>query len=96
MIEIELLKSELQSKINELNVCLENQQRLKARLKISSTALEDIKSQLEGIEAFVEYTNEYIYRLQLENQRLELSRDVWIKRAINLEFKVLSVGDVKD
>ncbi len=96
MTEIELLKKELQEKITELNACLEKQQLLKARLKHSSTALEEIRSQLKGVEAYVTHINEYIYQLQLENEKFRLSSDVWMNRAINLEFKVLGVRNGKD
>lgn len=96
MTEIEQLKKELQQKIIELNACLENQQLLKVRLKNSSTVLEGVKSQIKGLEAFVTHSNEYIYQLQFENQMLKSSCDAWMKRAIMLEFKVLSARDVKD
>lgn len=96
MTEIKRLKKELQEKINKLNACLEDQQLLTEKLKSSTAELQYIKSQIKGVEAFVTYTNEYIYQLQLENQKLKSSCDGWMKRAINLEFKVLNARDVKD
>lgn len=96
MTEIEQLKGKLQEKINELNVCLENQQFLRASLKSSNATLAGVKSQLKGVEAFLKHTNEQICQLKLENQKLNASIDVWMERANSLEFKVQSARDVKD
>lgn len=77
----------------ELNESLNTQYLLRETLKSNAKTLEEIKNQLEGIEVYLKYSNEYISTLKQENRRLKSSCDEWVKRAIQLEFKVLSARD---
>ncbi len=77
----------------ELNESLNTQYLLRETLKSNAKTLEEIKNQLEGIEVYLKYSNEYISTLKQENHRLKSSCDEWVKRAIQLEFKVLSARD---
>ena len=93
MTKIEQLESELNQKINELNESLNIQYLLRETLKNSIKRMEEVESRLKGIEVFLRYSNECVYKLNEENQRLKLSCDGWMKRAISLEFKVLNARD---
>lgn len=88
--KLEQLESELKQKINELNDSLNIQYFLREQLTTTTTTLKEIESQLHGIEVFLRYSNECVYELKRENEKLKLTNDEWMKRAINLEFKVLS------
>lgn len=93
MTKIEQLEKELNQKINKLNESLNAQYLLRETLKKSTKAMEEIESQLKVIEVFLNYSNECVYKLTQENARLKLSCDGWMKRAIKLEFKLLSSRD---
>lgn len=93
MTRIEQLENEINQKIKELNESLNTQYLLRETLKSNAKTLEDIKTQLEIIEAYLKYSNEYIDTLKQENRQLKSSCDEWAKRAIQLEFKVLSARD---
>lgn len=93
MTKIEQLESELNQKINELNESLNTQYLLHETLKSNTKTLGEINNQLKVIKAYLKYSNEYIDALKLENRRLKLSCEEWVKRAIKLEFKVLSARD---
>ncbi len=93
MITIEQLKKELSQKINELNESLNSQYFLRETLKSNMKNLEEIEIRLKGIESFLRYSNECVYRLTQENAKLKSSCDVWMNRAIKLEFELLSARD---
>lgn len=93
MTKIEQLEYELNQKTNELNESLNTQCLLRETLKNSTKNLEEIEHRLKDIDAFLRCSNEYVYRLKQENRKLKLSNDEWMKRAINLEFKLLSARD---
>lgn len=93
MTKIEQLEYELNQKTNELNESLNTQCLLRETLKNSTKNLEEIEHGLKDIDAFLRCSNEYVYRLKQENRKLKLSSDEWMKRAINLEFKLLSARD---
>jgi len=93
MTRIEQLESELNQKTHELNESLNTQYMLRETLKNNTKTLGQIEKQLKGIEAYLKYSNDSIYRLKQENRSLKLSCDEWMKRAIKLEFKILSARD---
>lgn len=93
MTKIEQLEYELNQKTNELNESLNTQCLLRETLKNSTKNLEEIEHRLKDIDAFLRCSNEYVYRLKQENRKFKLSNDEWMKRAINLEFKLLSARD---
>lgn len=93
MTKIEQLESEIKQKINELNESLNIQYLLRERLKSNTKTMGELENQLRDIEAYLKYSNEYIVTLKQENRSLKLSCEEWIKRAIKLEFEVLSVRD---
>jgi hypothetical protein len=41
----------------------------------------------------MDHSNNYIFKLQLENEGLKISCEEWLKRAIRLEFNVLTTKD---
>ena len=93
MTPIEQLENEIDQKINALNESLNVQYLLCETLKNNIKTLVVIEKRLKDIDAYLTYSNNTINRLKQENRRLKSSCDVWTKRAINLEFKVLSAGD---
>lgn len=93
MTKIEQLESELNQKIHELNESLNAQYVLRETLKSNTKTLGQVEKQLKGIEAYLKYSNDSIYMLKQENRSLKLSCDEWMKRAIKLEFKILSARD---
>ena len=88
-----MIKSELNQKIDELNESLNVQYSLREALKSNIKAMREVESLLKGVAADLKYSNERIYTLRQENRRLKLSCDAWAKRAINLEFELLSARD---
>lgn len=93
MTKIEQLESEINQKINELNESLNIQYLLREKLKSNTKTMGELENQLKDIEAYLKYSNEYIVTLKQENRSLKLSCEEWIKRAIKLEFEVLSARD---
>lgn len=80
---------------NELSQILDTQILLYQRLKSSIKTLEEVEDLLKVIEANLKYSNECNKALIQENWKLKLACNEWMKRAINLEFKVLSARDAK-
>jgi septal ring factor EnvC (AmiA/AmiB activator) len=91
--KIEQLKSELNQKTNELNESLNTQYLLRETLKNNTRALDEVENLLKNLAGNLRYSNEYIDALKQENQGLKLSCEIWMKRAIKLEFEVLSARD---
>jgi siderophore synthetase component len=93
MTTIEQLEYELDQKVYALNKSLNAQYLLRETLRNNIKTLVVVEKQLKGIETYLTYSNNTINLLKQENRRLKSSCDEWFKRAINLEFKVLSAGD---
>ncbi|MCK9397738.1 MAG: hypothetical protein M0Q44_19380 [Methylobacter sp.] len=93
MTKIEQLEREINQKINELNESRNAQYLLRETLKSNTKTLGEIESQLKVIESHLKDSNEYIDNLKQQNWKLKLSCDVWVQRAIKLEFEVLSARD---
>ncbi|MGZ8180511.1 MAG: hypothetical protein ACXWT1_00985 [Methylobacter sp.] len=93
MTKIKQLEGELNQKIKELNESLNAQYLLREILKSNTKTLGEIEILLKIVEAKLKYSNDYIQSLKRENSSLKLSCDVWMKRAIKLEFQVLSARD---
>lgn len=93
MTKIEQLENKLNQKIAELNVSLGSQSLLLERLKNNTQMLGEIENLFKAVDANLKFANDTIYTLQQENDNLKSSCDEWMKRAIQLEFKVLNAGD---
>lgn len=93
MTRIEQLETEINLKTHELNESLSAQYVLRETLIKNTKTLGEVEKQLKSIEAYLKYSNNTIHMLKQENRKLKSSCDEWIKRAINLEFKVLSAND---
>ncbi|MGR9015010.1 MAG: hypothetical protein ACU83U_15350 [Gammaproteobacteria bacterium] len=93
MTKIKQLEIELRQKNNELNASLNTQYLLQQTLKSNTKTLGEIEFMLKAVEINLKNSNEYVCRLEQENSSLKLSCEVWMKRAINLEFKLLSARD---
>ncbi|MFU8788603.1 MAG: hypothetical protein ACNA7G_06200 [Methylobacter sp.] len=90
MTKIEQLESELNQKENELDESLYVQYLLRERLRSATKTMEDIENLLKSVAANLTDSNEYIDTLKQENRKLKLSCEVWVKRAVKLEFQVLN------
>lgn len=93
MSKIEQLENELRQKTQELNVSLNTQYLLRQALKSNTKTLSEIECMLKAVETNLNCSNEYVRCLEQENRSLKLSCGGWMKRAINLEFKVLRARD---
>jgi hypothetical protein len=94
MTKIEQLESKMNQKINELNESLNAQYLLQEKLKSSLKTLREVENLLKVINTKLKHSNEYVIALEQENGKLKSSCDEWIKRAIKLEFEVLSARDM--
>jgi predicted nucleic acid-binding Zn-ribbon protein len=97
MTEIEQLESELNKKTDELVKLWNAYNHLFEKFKESTKSLKQIEIQLKDAEGHLQYlkayVNEYITDLVEENQKLKFSADVWLKRALKLEWDVLNARD---
>jgi predicted nucleic acid-binding Zn-ribbon protein len=97
MNEIEQLESELNKKTDELAKLWNAYNQLFEKFKQSTKSLKHIEIQLKDAEEHLQYlkayVNEYITDLVEENQKLKFSADVWLKRALKLEWDVLNARD---
>ena len=97
MTEIEHLESELNKKTDELVKLWNAYNHLFEKFKESTKSLKQIEIQLKDAEGHLQYlkayVNEYITDLVEENQKLKFSADVWLKRALKLEWDVLNARD---
>jgi predicted nucleic acid-binding Zn-ribbon protein len=94
MMEMKQLEWELTKKTEELVRLWSAYNLLFERFKQSNQSLRHIECQLKDAEEHLlylrAYINEYITDLAEENQKLKLSADVWLKRALKLEWDVLN------
>jgi len=87
------LEIELNRKTSELNDCMDTQYLLQESLKNNTKRLGEIENMLKLITVNLKHSNERFNELKKENQGLKLSCDMWMRRAIKLEFDVLSARD---
>lgn len=90
---IKQLQSELDRKVNELNESLNTQYLLHETLKNNIRTMGEIENLLKAVTANLKHSNECVENLKQENRSLKAACDVWMKRAIKLEFEVLSARD---
>jgi predicted nucleic acid-binding Zn-ribbon protein len=94
MTEIKQLEYELNKKTEELVRLWSAYNQLFERFKQSTESLRHIECQLKDADEHLlylrAYINEYITDLAEENQKLKFSADVWLKRALKLEWDVLN------
>ncbi len=97
MTDIKQLELELTKKTEELVQLWDAYNQLFEKFKQSTQSLKHIESQLRDAEEHLQYlkayVNEYITELVEENHKLKLSADVWLKRALKLEWDVLTARD---
>ncbi len=90
---IERLESELSQKITELHESLTAQHVLHERLRCNMKTMIELEKLLTIVEANLRHSNEYIVTLKQDNQKLKSSCDEWTRRALKLEFEILSARD---
>ena len=93
MTRIEQLESQLKEKIQGLDDSLIAQNQLRDTLISNTKTMAQVKRQLKEIEDYLRYSNDTLRMLKRENQSLKSAGELWMKRAIQLEFMVLSAGD---
>lgn len=63
------------------------------RVKNCARSLDAAHNQLQAVAVRLEYSNKQISELMQENKALKSSGDEWFKRAIKLEFDILTAND---
>ncbi len=91
--KIEALEGELSQKKHELDESCKAQQKMSEGVRTCVFSLFTIKGHLQIVEAYLDESNNRILELIKENAALKSSGDGWFKRAIKLEFDVLSAQD---
>ncbi|MGZ5051085.1 MAG: hypothetical protein ACXWF8_08480 [Methylobacter sp.] len=91
---IEELEEELDKKTAELAQSNKAQQIMSDGVKKCVASLYTVQSQLQGVVTHLEISNKHIADLKQRNKILKLSGDQWFKRAIKLEFEVLTTKEV--
>lgn len=93
IIKINRLEDELTQKTHELNQSYKAQQLMSEGVKNCLTSLDTVQTQLHALAVHLDRSNKRIFELTKKNRILKSSSDEWLKRAIKLEFDVLSVKD---
>ena len=91
--KIESLEGELSRKTYELNQSCKAQQKMSEGVRECVASLFTVKSHLHIVATHLDHSNNQILKLMKENAVLKSSGDEWFKRAIKLEFDVLSAQD---
>jgi septal ring factor EnvC (AmiA/AmiB activator) len=91
---VERLEREIHQKTQALNESLAVQNALRETLKSNTKTMAQVEQQLKNVADYLKYSNETIFKLNQENRSLEWSSEKWMQRAIQLEFKLLSVSNV--
>lgn len=84
--QIERLEAELSQSHKAQIIMIEDVQNCVA-------SLYTIQSQLQAVAVYLEYSDKHIVELTEENRVLSSSADEWLRRAIKLEFEVLTAKD---
>ncbi len=90
MKKIERLETELSQKTHELDQSCKAQQIMSEGVKNCVASLCSVQNQLYAVAAHLDHSNKHISKLMHENKALKLSGDEWFRRAIKLEFDVLT------
>ncbi|HEY8037610.1 MAG TPA: hypothetical protein VIF37_18680 [Methylobacter sp.] len=91
--KIERLEAELSQKTRELNQSCQAQHIMSEGVKNCVSSLCIVQNQLYAVAAHLDRSNKHILQLMQENKTLKSSGDEWFKRAIKLEFDVLTSKD---
>lgn len=84
--QIERLEDELNQSYKAQVIMIED-------VKNCVASLYAVQSQLQSVVVYLEHSDRHILELTEENKVLSLSTDEWLKRAIKLEFEVLTTKD---
>lgn len=94
MKDIEQIENELRKKTEEALQLWNAYTDLFDRFKQSNQSLKQIENQLKDAEEHLHYLksyiNEYIADLAEENEKLKFSANLWLKRALKLEWDLLN------
>ena len=91
--KIELLEGELNQKTLELNQSYQAQHVMSEGVKNCVISLYAVHEQLQALAEHLDHSNQKISELTQENRVLKSSGDEWFKRAIKLEFDILTAND---
>lgn len=91
--KIESLEGELSQKTYELDQSYKAQQEMSEGVRDCVASLFIVKSHLRIVATHLDYSNNQTLKLMKENAALKSSGDEWLRRAIKLEFDVLSAQD---
>lgn len=91
--QIECLEGQLNQKILELSQSCKAQLIMSEGIKKCEVSLYIVQKQIQTVAAHLNQSNKYILELIQKNSALKLSCDEWFRRAIKLEFDVLTARD---
>lgn len=91
--QIELLENELDQKTRELNLSCKAQHIMSEGVKNCVASLYTVQNQLQAVATHLDRSNKHILELMRKNAALKASGEAWFKRAIKLEFDVLTAKD---
>lgn len=91
--KIEWLEGELSQKTYELDQSCKAQQKMSEGVRDCIASLFSVQSQLQIVVTHLERSNHQILKLMKKNETLKSSGDQWFRRAIKLEFEVLTAQD---
>ena len=84
-------------KIEQLEDELDQSNRIKITMfeivKDCINSLHAVQDQLRSIVLYLEHSNKHIFELAQENRIFRSSNSEWLKRAIKIEFDILTVKD---
>jgi predicted nuclease with TOPRIM domain len=90
---IERLEHQINQQVHDFNLLRNANSILNDGMKCCSVSLADIHEKLLAMVAQVDQTNNSDFELRQVNSALKSSGDEWFKRAIKLEFDILTLKD---
>ena len=84
--KIERLEDELKQTCKAQTIMCEG-------VKSCVASLYTAQNQLQAVAVYLDRSNQHIFKLLQENRALKSSGDEWFRRAIKLEFDVLTIKD---
>ncbi|MFI3185853.1 MAG: hypothetical protein QX198_07720 [Methylococcaceae bacterium] len=91
--KIEQLEAELNQKTAELRLSCKAQSIMSEGVKSCAVLLCSVQNQLQTVAAHLNKTNKHIFELMQKNKALQSSGEEWFRRAIKLEFDMLTIKD---
>ncbi len=88
---IEGLERQLSQQTHDFDLLCNAHSILSDGMKCCFASLAEVQEKLQAMAAQVNQTNNSVFKLMLVNRALKTSADEWFRRAIKLEFNVLTL-----